>query len=419
MSKHVVAKPQNHDPARPETFGRRILLLSTGETPQVVTETLYALAVEREPAFVPTEIYLVTTQKGFQVAKRDLLDPGQGKFFRLCADYKIPPPKFDAFCIRVLPGADIRTAQENEMAADDITEVVREFTRDAGSALHVSIAGGRKSMGFYLGTALSFFARPQDRLSHVLADPPGGNSQDFYYPLPLKKGEKLVPGTRGVDFSEIPFVQLRRKLSDDDPLFSGKLSYTQMVAALQAAIGPKEIVIDIGKRTLHCGGKKVTLQPLNLAWYLYMARRKLKGEPPVAYYDVEEKDFLDAYLEIEHETSMRYEIAELVFSALGYNVPVKVLRKLGKEDAQIKLSGMEFDQDIYLSARKNYFQERQSRVCDAIVEALGNKAEAAPYLIDRTRVPGMGGNTRYFEIQLPVGQIKIVGAHASKRAGGR
>ncbi len=416
MSKHVVAKPQDHDPARPETFGRRILLLTTGETPQVVTETLYALAVEREPPFVPTEIYLVTTQKGFQVAKRDLLDPGQGKFFRLCADYKIPPPKFDAFCIRVLPGADIRTAQENEMAADDITEVVREFTRDAGSALHVSIAGGRKSMGFYLGTALSFFARPQDRLSHVLADPPGGNFQDFYYPLPLKKGEKLIPGTRGVDFSEIPFVQLRRKLSDDDPLFSGKLSYTQMVAALQAAIGPKEIVIDIGKRTLHCGGKEVSLQPINLTWYLYMARRKLSGDLPVAYHEVDENEFLDAYLDIQHDNSSDYEALQGTMAKWG-EAELKKMRiaceRKGvhsdvKREAMIEYSNMKI----------KYFEGRQTLVLRAIKQTMGNKAEGSLYFIHGEYKQGYR-HMKFFEIQLPAEQIKIIGAHSSKRAGGR
>lgn len=388
MPKKVVAPLQNHDPARPETFGRRILLLTTGETPQVVTETLYALAVEREPAFVPTEMYLVTTQKGFQIAESALLDPKQGKFFQLCRDYKIPQPKFDASCIRVLPGADIRTAKENDMAADGIAAVVRELTQDADSALHVSIAGGRKSMGFYLGTALSFFARPQDRLSHVLASPPQGNFQDFYYPLPLKKDEKLNPGTRGVDFSEIPFVQLRRKLPDDDPLFSGKLSYTQMVAAMQISLGPKEVVIDVEKRTLHCGGKEVPMQRINLAWYLYMARRKLNGEAPVTYYDVDGNEFLNAYLEIEHETSTRYEAAQRMVTAWGT-----------------------------LEEKKNYFQERQARVLKAIEQAMGNKAEASPYFIHRVRKPGVSGNTGHFEIQLPVEQIKIVGTNISNRRG--
>ena len=43
--------------------------------------------------------------------------------------------------------------------ADAITALVRALTADPGSAVHASIAGGRKTMGFYLGYALSLFGR--------------------------------------------------------------------------------------------------------------------------------------------------------------------------------------------------------------------------------------------------------------------
>ncbi|MCL2345013.1 MAG: hypothetical protein FWC58_04070 [Desulfobulbus sp.] len=44
-------------------YPRRILLTVTGMTPQIVTETLYALIHPQPPAaaFVPTEIHLITT----------------------------------------------------------------------------------------------------------------------------------------------------------------------------------------------------------------------------------------------------------------------------------------------------------------------------------------------------------------------
>jgi CRISPR-associated protein (TIGR02584 family) len=66
------------------------------------------------------------------------------------------------------PLEDIVTEADNVAVADFITEKVRAVTADPEASLHVSIAGGRKTMGFYLGYALSLFGRPQDRLSHVL-----------------------------------------------------------------------------------------------------------------------------------------------------------------------------------------------------------------------------------------------------------
>ncbi|MBV5299598.1 MAG: TIGR02584 family CRISPR-associated protein, partial [Rhodoferax sp.] len=76
---------------------------------------------------------------------------------------------------------DIRSPADNRAAADFITAQVRAITADSGCALHASIAGGRKTMGFYLGYALSLFGRPQDRLSHVLVSEPFESSYDFFY----------------------------------------------------------------------------------------------------------------------------------------------------------------------------------------------------------------------------------------------
>ena len=69
---------------------RRILLAATGLSPQILTETLYALGVpsdeESEP-FIPTEIYLITTEQGAQIARAALLHPDGGQFHALLADY--------------------------------------------------------------------------------------------------------------------------------------------------------------------------------------------------------------------------------------------------------------------------------------------------------------------------------------------
>ena len=81
---------------RPEQYSRRILLAVTGLSPQVVTETLYALAVRRDPPFVPTEIHLLTTAEGKQRAELALLSEDPGWFHRLCDDYGLPPIRFDA-----------------------------------------------------------------------------------------------------------------------------------------------------------------------------------------------------------------------------------------------------------------------------------------------------------------------------------
>ena len=59
-------------------YPRRIFVAVVGMTPQVVTETLYALLQEKGEA--PTEIHLITTSNGRNRAVRDLLDSQTGQF---------------------------------------------------------------------------------------------------------------------------------------------------------------------------------------------------------------------------------------------------------------------------------------------------------------------------------------------------
>ena len=63
-----ITPPPDPTPMTPDPFPRRILLVVTGLTPQVVTETVYALAVVANPPWLPTELHLLTTREGAAVA---------------------------------------------------------------------------------------------------------------------------------------------------------------------------------------------------------------------------------------------------------------------------------------------------------------------------------------------------------------
>ncbi len=282
------------DPRHPERWPRRILLAVTGLSPQVVTETLYALAVRRDPPFVPTEIALVTTRKGAEHVRLDLLSQEPGWFHRLRRDYDLPEIAFDESRIHVIrdaagrPADDIRTPADNEAAADFIAETVRSLTTDPDSALHVSIAGGRKTMGYYLGYALSLFGRPQDRLSHVLVTPPFESHPQFFYPTPEQRiihsldrhSTPLDCSQAEVTLAEIPFVSLRHGF--DDRLLRGKIHFSEAVAAARRALGPPSLVLDLAGRKIRAADQIVPLAPARLALLSLFARRVLAGEPPLA-----------------------------------------------------------------------------------------------------------------------------------------
>lgn len=279
---------------QPHEYPRRILLAVIGRSPQLVTESLFALAVGYAPPFVPTEIRIITTTEGAEHARLELLSNEPGWFFRLCKDYDLPKIQFDDSCIHVLCDeqgstlSDIRSAMDNACAADFITEQVRTFTADAGASLHVSIAGGRKTMGFYLGYALSLFGRPQDRLSHVLVSPLFESHPSFYYPTPYERvihtqdrARRALDAHRAeVTLAEIPFVRLRERVLPNR-LLEGSASYSQTVAAAQRALNGGELVIDYGERCVTAGQVTFRLPSKHLAFLGWFARRHRQGLPPL------------------------------------------------------------------------------------------------------------------------------------------
>ncbi len=272
-------------------FSRRILVAVTGLSPQIVTETLYALAVQQKPAFVPTEIHLVTTQEGANRARLSLLSESPGGFHGLCKDYDLPAIAFPEKNIHVLNDEhghsldDIRTPEDNRIAADLITSLVRELTSDPDSALHVSIAGGRKTMGFFLGYALTLFGRPQDRLSHVLVSAPFESSYQFFYPTPYTKvievgvNQLADTATAHVTLAEIPYVSLRHGLPE--ALLNGNATYNEAVEAVQRALGPASLLVDLKQQRLTASDTMFHVAPAQLALMAVFVRRRLKGEPAI------------------------------------------------------------------------------------------------------------------------------------------
>ena len=249
------------------------------------------MIMAQQPAFVPTELHVITTAIGAQRLRLALLSQEPGWFARLLSDHGLPAIIFGEAQIHTLndvagqPLADIRLPEDNAQAADFITEQVRGFTADPSCALHVSLAGGRKTMGFFAGYALSLFGRAQDRLSHVLVSSPFEQSQDFYYPTPYSRviavGEGGLADTAQaqVTLADIPFVSLRHGLPEG--LLQGSASFNGTVQAAQAALAPAELVIDMARGCIAAAGQVVPLPRAQLALLALFARRALAGDQPL------------------------------------------------------------------------------------------------------------------------------------------
>lgn len=342
----------------PDTHPRRILLCATGLSPQIVTETLYALGVAASgrQRFIPTEVHLVTTASGAKMARTALLHPDGGQFHALLADYPdLGQPRFADASIHIMADdrgnalEDIRTPRENAAAADSITALMADLTRDDTAALHVSIAGGRKTMGFYLGYAFSLFARPQDQLSHVLVSSPFESHPEFFFP-PKQPRRLAAPGGSHIDTADarvtlarIPVVRLRHGLPHK--LLAGHASYGDTVAAIQNSLQPPHLLIDLQQRRVECGGKPVQLPPSLLAWFAWWAEHALQGRSEQSWRSADAAAYLRLYRRV-----------------IGVSVTLESAKQRLKD-------GME----------KQFFQENNAKLVRALKEQLG--LAAAPYLL--------------------------------------
>ena len=337
----------------------RILLAVTGLSPQILTETLYALTVAKQPAWIPDEIHLITSQEGAERARLALLDPVAGQFHAFCRDYpEANGIRFVAENIHLIESAhgepltDIRTPEDNARAADAIHALVRTLTADPETELHVSIAGGRKTMGFYLGYCLSLTARPHDTLSHVLVSEPFESLPDFYYPpatprlLHTRDGRPIHTADARVMLAEIPFVRLRTLLPA--AALSPDLSFSDTVAATQLHLETPHLRIDLCRRQICNGRTIVDLPPQLLALYAWLARRAMNKETPVRYTQADPAEFLDLYARLITRDAVDWENAA---AQLREGFP------------------------------KEFFEQKCAKINRLIKAALG--LNAAPYLITR------------------------------------
>ncbi|MDT8410432.1 MAG: CRISPR-associated ring nuclease Csm6 [Wenzhouxiangellaceae bacterium] len=337
---------------------QRTLLCVTGLSPQIITETLYALLQRDGANAIPDRIVVMTTARGEELISNDLIDSaGPCHLQCLLDDYGFQPAPslLRAPDIHVISNAegkplnDIRTREHNEAAADLVCKLVRELTEVPANHLHASIAGGRKTMGFYLGHAMSLFARPKDEISHVLVNPPFEGHPEFYFPprkpVMIRVREngrsRLIRTDRAtITLASIPIVRLRQNLPPE--LMDRAVSYSEAVELAQRSLAPPRLVIDIQSDRVSCSGHIIRLPGAQLALLAWMADRIRRGLGGVKRADMDDHraEILRwrAYVTGEHSGSTEaFEKAEFnqeSFDSTNSRLRSALARQLGHELAQ-------------------------------------------------------------------------------------
>ncbi|MDO4879185.1 MAG: CRISPR-associated ring nuclease Csm6, partial [Neisseria sp.] len=351
----------------------------------------------------PDEVFVLTTGAG----RRNLVDTllGDNGFFRrLCDDYGLPPVCFDEGHIKVIENGcgqrldDIRSPDENNMAADMIVRFIHDLCADPDTELHVSIAGGRKSMGFYIGYALSLFGRSQDRLSHVLVEEAFENNRDFFYPpsktalISTAKFGMLDAAKAEVMLADIPFVRMREGMPN--LTLGDNWNFIQAVEMTQQGLSRTKVEINVAERTLVCGqGQKVELPEAWFALYWGMAVWKQNGKSIRLYTKRENKqdNNLAEFVEVYADCYRRLNRQMCGNSVEAVREFEKFKENLLKEDDDKK--------DINM---KSKIQEGRSRIQTALKRVLGDYAK-------QYGIVSKGGNSsKEYGLAVPADKISII-----------
>ncbi len=344
-------------------YEKRIVVAVTGLSPQIVTETIYALVKDQQ--FIPTELVILTTAEGAGRIKLELLTKEPGWLWKLCRDLDIPNiacPETNIIVISNKDGkplTDIQSADDNKRAADCIMDTVRLLTAHDNTALHVSIAGGRKTMGFYLGYALSMYGRSQDRLSHVLVFPGDFESnRNFFYPTQEPKvihnrDEKpLNCQDAEIILADIPFVSLRNLFPPN--LQNESASYGEVVENARFSLRPPHLLYRKQQQAIFIQGKRIDFTNRELAFYLIFIYAKQEGkEIRMRTKHIEEKE------------------------------DIKTFDRLFRE--QLKLLDPNVESNFTADGQ---FQPLKTHVHDKIIAALGEQIATQYYIINAKRGKG-------------------------------
>ena len=209
---------------------KNILLAVTGMTPQVITETVYALHQNNQSV---DEIHIITTRNGKEKIYSQLIGSPQGYFYKYLEEYGFEKNDilFDHTHVHGVTDEygneleDILSAHDNERLLAKCLDLAFQFTAGKNTSVFFSVAGGRKTMSSCLTLAAQLYGRPQDRLYHVLVSPEFESNRDFFYPQKPSRQIELHdhqgrPYYKDTKFAQvilvpIPFVSIRHLLSSD------------------------------------------------------------------------------------------------------------------------------------------------------------------------------------------------------------
>jgi len=340
---------------------KNIILAVAGLTPQVITETLFALHQQNKRI---DAIHVITTRKGREKINAHLLSPGSGKYYQYLKEYNVDSGSIDfgfdnVHTIKDTNGIeidDIAGEEENESLLRKCLELTFRFTKDSNTAVFFSVAGGRKTMTSCLTLAAQLYGRSQDRVYHVLVSPEFESNRDFYYPpeksVPIElrdeNGQLYIKETRyaSINLVPVPFISIRDQLSDD-MLKEPKDPATLMLSLVKEE--PYQLTIDLPSAKITYKNLELDMMPARLALYTFFVLQKKECKKDINTC----RQCTECFLDINQIYDRQEQIAELYKKISGRMAP-----------AEMSDSGI-------LNLNAENFNSYKSRIKDDITKGFG------------------------------------------------
>jgi len=274
---------------------RTILIAGMGTSPAVLTETVWALAHQKNPV-VPDKVVVITTTSGKEGVVKALLSGGVSVWQKLVNALRMEKIRVDGKLIfsegliEVMDDSegeklsDLRVGKDNLSAADFMLRVLRGYMTSDTTVL-CSIAGGRKTMSALLFSCMTLLGRDDDKVFHVLIPPEYecGMEPPFYFPQKgvfhqllsrgRPTGKKISSLKVAIELFEVPFVRMygwyHDKFKDSPPFYSTLVKRMQSIAP-PARTYPK-VSIDAWNCEAWINGVKISLGSQEFAALVMLA----------------------------------------------------------------------------------------------------------------------------------------------------
>lgn len=337
----------------------QVLIVVLGTSPAILTETVWALAVNE--GIVPDKIEIWTTETGKNTFEEQVLSSNVWELLKADLNEwwnidigKLKPGSWKIFAnTEEQYLEDLLTTDDNLAAADKMLEELRKYSSNPSTQILLSIAGGRKTMGALALQCMSLVGREEDKVYHVLVKPPFDTRLTPLFFFPEKKGEEewqtretrdkktVTDDMAQVNLFSVPYIRVR-------PLYEEKLkeepvSFSKLCERIQEKIN-----------------KKPTLRISEEQGKVWLDNTEIKKLSPVDFYTL----FIVLKKTPYTKKCLYEELRRLsnISRSTGFNIP-KILQNLAKYSEKLNRSK---------KALTCAYDENPKRCDGVIVDALSN-----------------------------------------------